>query len=129
MRVHPDGFPDELIPEAAFPVQHLSGADLSAWYAWDASDAVRRGVVADADRPPARLVGVDVEKSVDLEQDGPERDALLPLRFLVALRAQPDAAALCKPDEARSAAQSCVAQASAAQMTSAEPQDAQAQRA
>jgi hypothetical protein len=94
--------------------------------AWDASGGVHPAVAEDAARQlPAHLAGAGAGKSAVPELDGQVQDAsqaLLPA--LLAEAARDVAAVPCKPDEAPSAAQSCVAQGVAVRPQLAEAQDA-----
>lgn len=70
-----------------------------------ALDAARQAVAADAAlQLRALLADVDAEKSADPAPDAPERDAFLGFRPVQSETEQQDAAALCTPGEARSAA-------------------------
>jgi hypothetical protein len=96
---------DGLVRAAEDRVPRQADAGRPSLAAWDAWGAVRRGATVVARRAP--LTDADAEKLADQELDVQEQDAwgLRSHRVLreVALRV---AAALCKPDAGRFAAQS-----------------------
>jgi hypothetical protein len=126
VQARPDEHQDELVPVAGPLAPHQADAARLEPNAWDASGGVHPVVAEDAARQlPARLAGAGAGKSAVPELDGQVQDAsqaLLPA--LLAEAARDVAAVPCKPDEAPSAAQSCVAQGVAVRPQLAEAQDA-----
>jgi len=112
--VHPDGLPDEPVPEAEVPDQHREDARPLAPGAWDASDVVPPDAAdaADLRRAPA---DADAEKLAVPAPDVRARDAWSRRVRRFAQPARLDAAAeLCTPDAVLSAEQSCAALEAAA---------------
>jgi len=125
-RARPDEHQDELAPEAGPLAPHRGDAARLEPNAWDASDGAHPDVAEDVARQlPPHLADAGAGKSAVPELDDPVQDAfpaLLPASLAEAAR---DAAVVpCKPDEAQSAAQSCVAQGAAVQRQLAEAPDA-----
>ena len=117
-RERQDGCRDELVPEAEAPDQHQWGAVLSETFAWDASDDVRRDVVAGAAHPlQPHLADADAGKSVGRARDVQGQAALLMVPQLgwLALEQQ-DAEAPCTQDVVQSEGQSCAVREPAEQL-------------
>jgi hypothetical protein len=125
VQAHPDEHQDELVLEAGRPGRPQADGARSEPNAWDAWDGVRPDEAADGvHQLRDLLVDGDAGRWVvraldDLALDAWFRQAL-PLARSVRVAA---VAALCKPDEALSAARSFAALASVAQPQRAEPAD------
>ena len=74
MRERLDGYPDELVPEAAAPDQRQEDARQQALAVWGASDGARPDVTDAADLRPAPSAA-DVEKLAALAPDVRAQDA------------------------------------------------------
>ena len=134
----PDEHQDELVPEAAAPVQHPADAHQPEPYAWDAWDGVHPDAADVADLRPASWdvgAGKLADPALDaLAQDASSRQAIQSEQSKP--RARPDAEAeLCKPDAVQSAEQSCAAPEAAAdpqpqvvQVDAAQPRKAEAKQ-
>ena len=119
MRAHPDGFQDELVPEAVAPDRHQSDGGQSEPSAWDALDGARPDAVADAAHQlPAPPAVADAGKSAVPVRGGRARGGQVsgacPLALQPAQSAQAvlDAVVVpCKQDAAQSVERSCAERA------------------
>jgi hypothetical protein len=128
-QAHRDGFPDERDREEEDLGQLRSDAAQLERSAWDAWDDARRDEAADVHHQlQALLAAGDAGKSADPERAARAQDAWFPpeLRLARLVPAEQDAAVEPYiPDAARSAEQSCAAQAFAARQQLAEQLDAE----
>jgi hypothetical protein len=108
---------DALYPEEEEQVLRQADAHPQARNAWDAWDGVRPDAKADAVHQARHPPWADgAGKSAGREQGGREQDECRQSERRVVLAEEWGVSALCKPDAAQSAAQSCVAQGAAAQL-------------
>jgi hypothetical protein len=122
---HRDGHPDELVPEADPLGPHQADAHPPVPCAWDAWDGALPDATDEADLHPAPL-DAGAEKLAVRVRDVPAQDARFLPESRSVPRAQPPdvAAALCTPDAAQSAEQSCAAPEAAAVLSPPAQQDA-----